>query len=88
MRFNRTAARARARWAGYAACAGVAGALLTGAPPAGAVAGGTVVTGDPASALVRLVVPLSISTSVNDADRELQGFVSAIAPRLGQYVPG
>jgi exosortase D (VPLPA-CTERM-specific) len=39
-------------------------------------------------ALVRLVVPLSISTSVNDADRELQGFVSAIAPRLGQYVPG
>lgn len=39
-------------------------------------------------ALVRLIVPLAISTSVNDADRELQGFVTAIAPQLGRYVPG
>jgi exosortase D (VPLPA-CTERM-specific) len=39
-------------------------------------------------ALVRLIVPISPSTSEAEADRELQGFVAAIAPRLDRYVPG
>lgn len=39
-------------------------------------------------ALVRLIVPLSSGISEADADRELQGFIAAIAPRLDRYVPG
>jgi exosortase D (VPLPA-CTERM-specific) len=39
-------------------------------------------------ALVRLIVPISATTSVADADHELQGFIAAIAPRLDRYVPG
>jgi exosortase D (VPLPA-CTERM-specific) len=39
-------------------------------------------------ALVRLIVPLSSATSEAEADRELQGFIAAFAPRLGRYVPG
>jgi exosortase D (VPLPA-CTERM-specific) len=39
-------------------------------------------------ALVRLIVPISPATSEAEADRELQGFVAAIAPRLDRYVPG
>ncbi len=39
-------------------------------------------------ALVRLIVPISPATSEADADRELQGFLAAIAPRLDRYVPG
>jgi exosortase D (VPLPA-CTERM-specific) len=39
-------------------------------------------------ALVRLIVPISGSTSEADADRELQGFIAAIAPRLERFVPG
>jgi hypothetical protein len=37
---------------------------------------------------VRLIVPLSSGISEADADRELQGFIAAIAPRLDRYVPG
>ena len=39
-------------------------------------------------ALVRLIVPISSTTSEADADRELQGFIAAIAPRLDRFVPG
>jgi exosortase D (VPLPA-CTERM-specific) len=39
-------------------------------------------------ALVRLIVPISPATSEADADRELRGFLAAIAPRLDQFVPG
>jgi exosortase D (VPLPA-CTERM-specific) len=39
-------------------------------------------------ALVRLIVPISPAVSEADADRELQGFLAAIAPRLDRYVPG
>jgi exosortase D (VPLPA-CTERM-specific) len=39
-------------------------------------------------ALVRLIVPLSTSTSEADADRELRSFIADIAPRLDRYVPG
>jgi exosortase D (VPLPA-CTERM-specific) len=39
-------------------------------------------------ALVRLIVPLSAANSEADADRELQGFIADIAPRLERFVPG
>jgi exosortase D (VPLPA-CTERM-specific) len=38
-------------------------------------------------ALVRLIVPIPTSMSVDDADRELQTFAAAVAPRLEQYLP-
>ncbi len=39
-------------------------------------------------ALVRLIVPLPVTTTLGDADRRLQGFAAAVAPRLAHYVPG
>jgi exosortase D (VPLPA-CTERM-specific) len=38
-------------------------------------------------ALVRVIVPISSAMSASDADRELQSFVTAIAPRLAPYIP-
>jgi exosortase D (VPLPA-CTERM-specific) len=38
-------------------------------------------------ALVRLIVPIPASLSVDDADRKLQAFVVAVAPRLERYLP-
>lgn len=55
MRLNRVAARKAARRTGPAACAVVAGLLLTAAP-AGAVAGGAAVTASPGDALAMLAV--------------------------------
>lgn len=39
-------------------------------------------------ALIRLIVPISASMSVSDADRELQGFLAEMVPQLTRYVPG
>jgi exosortase D (VPLPA-CTERM-specific) len=39
-------------------------------------------------ALVRLIVPMAPGMSAKDADRELQRFLTVVAPRLSPYIPG
>jgi EpsI family protein len=38
-------------------------------------------------ALVRLIVPVPPAMSLEEADRELQSFITAIEPRLERYLP-